>query len=128
MHCLSPLERAGVYLSAPPPARTSALIRSNVVLRRAKQESAQLQIAPTVNQIEFHPYCLPTYLPTLLPLCLQHNIVLSCYAPLLSLVRHTGGPVDSVVQQIAQERGRNETEGQILLQWARQVSQGIVVT
>lgn len=32
------------------------------------------------------------------------------------------------MQQVANERGQSETDGQILLQWARQVSEGIVIT
>lgn len=96
---------------------------------------------PAVNQIEFHPYSLAHYLPSLLPLCKEHNIVIECYAPLMSITRHIGGPVDEAVAEIINARvaeptrsssalimGVEETAAQILLMWAQQVSQGIVLT
>ncbi len=86
------------------------------------------QIKPAVHQIEFHPYAVPTYLPKLLPLCREHRITIACYGPLVSIIRKRGGPLDEVAQTIAKERGHSETEGQILLAWAQQFSQGIVVT
>jgi diketogulonate reductase-like aldo/keto reductase len=86
------------------------------------------QIKPAVNQIEFHPYALPTYLPTLLPLCKEHDILIQSYAPLMSVVRHPGGPVDSTVDKVRTERGLGETAGQILLQWAQQITGGVAVT
>jgi len=36
--------------------------------------------------------------------------------------------VDKVVQAIAVEREQRETEGQILLAWAQQMSGGVVIT
>jgi diketogulonate reductase-like aldo/keto reductase len=100
-----------------------------------------IQIVPAVNQIEFHPYSLAHYLPALLPLCKEHNIVIECYAPLMSITRHIGGPVDEAVAEVIKARaveptqswsalkmGAEETAGQILLMWAQQVSQGVVLT
>jgi diketogulonate reductase-like aldo/keto reductase len=81
-----------------------------------------------VNQIEFHPYSLPTYLPTLLPLCKKHNVLIECYAPLMSIVRHPGGPVDDAVAEVVKSRGLGETDGQVLLMWAQQVTGGVVIT
>ncbi|ORY34977.1 NADP-dependent oxidoreductase domain-containing protein [Naematelia encephala] len=86
------------------------------------------EIPPALNQIEFHPYSLPTYLPTLLPLQAKHKIVTAAYAPLMSIVRHPNGPVDQVVLAIASARGRGETPGQVLLLWAQQITGGVVVT
>lgn len=109
---------------------------------------------PAVNQIEFHPYSLAHYLPTLLPLCKEHNIVIECYAPLISITRHIGGPVDEAVAAVIKARvvepmrasstaavdteaagsdrggtmDTEETAAQILLMWAQQVSQGVVLT
>lgn len=86
------------------------------------------QTPPAICQIEFHPYSLPAYMPTLLPLLAKHHIAIGAYAPLMSLARHPDGPVDEVVRSIAQERGLGETEAQVLLQWAQQVSGGQVIT
>lgn len=64
--------------------------------------------------LEFHPYALPTYLPTLLPLCRKHDIAIGCFGALVPLVRHTHGPVDDVVRRVVLERAGEETEGQVL--------------
>ena len=63
-----------------------------------------------MNQIEFQPYALAHYTPTLLPLCNDNGILIECFGPLMSLVRHTGGPVDHgpvdhVVDRVVSERG-----------------------
>ena len=86
------------------------------------------QVKPAINQIEFHPYSLPTYTPTLLPLCKAHGIAIAGYGPLVPIVRHPGGPVDAVVDRVVAERGGKETVAQILALWAQQVSGGVVVT
>ncbi|WRT69443.1 uncharacterized protein IL334_006429 [Kwoniella shivajii] len=86
------------------------------------------KITPSVNQIEFHPYSLPTYLPTLIPLCKEHGIKIAAYGSLMSITRHQGGPVDQVVKLISEERGFGQSEGQILLKWAQQINGGIVIT
>nr|XP_018260513.1 uncharacterized protein I303_07435 [Kwoniella dejecticola CBS 10117]OBR82671.1 hypothetical protein I303_07435 [Kwoniella dejecticola CBS 10117] len=101
---------------------------SNCSTKSLEQILTVCEIKPSVNQIEFHPYSLPTYKPTLIPLCLGNDIKIAAYASLMSLVRHQGGPVDGVVQRISQERGNGETEGQILLRWSVQTSGGIVIT
>ena len=85
-------------------------------------------VKPVINQVEFHPYALPHYLPSLLPLCQEHAILIGAYSSLLSLTRYTGRPVDDAVRQVVRERARGETQGQILLLWAQQVTGGVVVT
>ena len=85
------------------------------------------QIVPAVNQIEFHPYSLPTY-GTLLPFCRKHGIVIGAYSTLYPLTRLSNGPVDIVVARTAFERDLGETPAQILLMWAQQSSGGYVVT
>ncbi|ODO00652.1 hypothetical protein L198_02974 [Cryptococcus wingfieldii CBS 7118] len=89
---------------------------------------ADCEVPPAINQIEFHPYSIAHYLPTLLPLCKKHDIKIAAYGPLMSIVRHKDGPVDDVVKRIAQERGLGETEGQVLLRWNQEITGGIVVT
>lgn len=93
---------------------------------------ADCQIMPSVNQIEFHPYSLPSYQAELLPLCEKHGIAISGYASLLPIVRRPGYAVDPVVRDIVDDRkASNErpiSVSQVLLSWARQVSGGMVVT
>ncbi|CAK9783444.1 Aldo/keto reductase [Cutaneotrichosporon oleaginosum] len=83
--------------------------------------------APAVNQIEYNPYNFhaPNML-RLLALMKEHKIKVQCYGPLNSVHRVPGGPVDSVVDKIARERG--STPAQVLLLWAAQYGGGTVVT
>lgn len=59
-------------------------------------------------------------------LCKKHNIVIEAYGPLTPLFRQKGGPVDSVVEKLAADKGA--TPAQILIAWARQKNDGVVVT
>ena len=86
------------------------------------------KILPAVNQIEFHPYCLTTYLPALLPLCRKHQILIAAFGPLVPLVRRPNGPVDEAVDIVIGSRGRHETRAQILVMWSQAVGGGVVVT
>ncbi|KAK1923789.1 NADP-dependent oxidoreductase domain-containing protein [Papiliotrema laurentii] len=88
---------------------------------------ASCEIPPAIHQVEFHPYSLFHYEASLLPLCREHHITIGAFAPLMSLSRRKGGPVDSAVEKVRQERGFAESESQILLLWAQQASGGIVV-
>lgn len=63
------------------------------VLRVAK-------IKPVVNQIEYHPY-VAIHLQPLLALHAQHNIITQAYASLVPTTRHTGGPLDPILERIA---------------------------
>lgn len=62
----------------------------------------------------------------LLALQQKHNIAVQAYGPLSPLFRMPGGPVDAVVERIAQEQ--KATPSQILLAWAAKYTKGIVVT
>ncbi|ORY25538.1 NADP-dependent oxidoreductase domain-containing protein [Naematelia encephala] len=88
---------------------------------------SEWKIPPAVNQIEYHPYVahIPAY-KRLLALCAKHNIIIQCYGPSTPIIRAPGGPVDHVIEDIASEEG--STVGQVLLQWAHQVTGGVVVT
>ncbi|WVQ75177.1 hypothetical protein IAR50_004787 [Cryptococcus sp. DSM 104548] len=101
---------------------------SNFTTNSLAEILCNCEILPAINQIEYHPYSLAHYLPTLLPLCKKHDIKISAYGPLMSLIRHKEGPVDEVVRRIVQERGLGETEGQVLLRWSHETTGGIVVT
>lgn len=56
----------------------------------------------------------------------SENIKIEAYGPLTSLFRSTDGPVDPIVKRIAEER--KVTEAQVLLAWAHQHGDGVVVT
>jgi len=55
-----------------------------------------------------------------------HGIKYQTYGPLGPVFRSTGGPLDPVVQAIADEKGA--TPSQVLLLWAAQFGGGTVVT
>nr|ODN95492.1 hypothetical protein L204_04032 [Cryptococcus depauperatus CBS 7855] len=101
---------------------------SNFSTESLKEVLAVCKIPPAIIQLELHPYSIAHYLPTLVPLCEKHNIKLSAYGPLMSLVRHKGGLVDEVVRRVVKERALSETEGQVLLRWNQETTRGIVVT
>ncbi|WVQ79458.1 hypothetical protein IAT38_001557 [Cryptococcus sp. DSM 104549] len=101
---------------------------SNFSTKSLEEVLSICEIPPAVNQIEFHPYSLAHYLTTLIPLCRKHNITITAYGPLMSLVRHTGGPVDAVVRRVAEERALGETDGQVLLRWGQELTGGVVIT
>ncbi|GAB1518818.1 aldo/keto reductase family protein [Rhizoctonia solani] len=102
---------------------------------RAKDLKAVIEVAkiiPSVNQIEFHPYVFASVQP-LLELCRQHNITIESYGPLTPLIRHSGGPVDDPVKKVAARMAKGPeagavTEGQVLLKWAQQRTNGVVIT
>lgn len=82
------------------------------------------QIKPAILQSEFHPYTYQATKP-LLELAAQHGIVLSCFGTLVPLYKHAEGPVNKVVEQVA--NGTGLSHAQVLWKWAAQVSQGIIV-
>ncbi|WVQ79459.1 hypothetical protein IAT38_001558 [Cryptococcus sp. DSM 104549] len=101
---------------------------SNFSTKSLEELLASCEIPPAVNQIELHPYAIAHYLPTLLPLCAKHSIAITAYGSLKPITSHTGGPVNPVVTRVAAERALGETDGQILLRWAQEVTGGTVVT
>lgn len=54
--------------------------------------------------------------------CKKYDIAISPFTSLAPLTRFPGGPVDEVVERISDSRG--VTAAQVLLAWARQVSEG----
>ncbi|KAE8540721.1 hypothetical protein D1P53_003085 [Cryptococcus gattii VGV] len=80
-----------------------------------------------VPSIEFHPYNFhANNMIRLQDFCHSNKITIQCYGPLTPLTKAPGGPVDSVVKRIAQAKGYEDS--QILLNWAAQKSEGVVVT
>jgi diketogulonate reductase-like aldo/keto reductase len=81
------------------------------------------RIKPAVNQIEVHPY-LPQ--PDLVKFCKANQIQVAGYSGLMSLTRKKGGPLDPIVQQLAQSKG--VSEAQVLMSWGLQKDLVIVTT
>ncbi|WWC60088.1 uncharacterized protein I303_102652 [Kwoniella dejecticola CBS 10117] len=85
------------------------------------------KMPPSVNQIEYHPYNFHApNVQRLLAIQKKHNIHVEAYGPLTSLTGAKNGPVDDVVEAIAKSKGIEES--QVLLNWARQTTDGVVVT
>ncbi|WVR04010.1 hypothetical protein IAU60_001009 [Kwoniella sp. DSM 27419] len=85
------------------------------------------KVAPSVNQIEFHPYNWhPANMQRLVQFHQKHDIHIEAYGPLVPLVHSTGGPVDPIVKRIAKERQIEES--QVLLKWSEGKTKGVVVT
>jgi diketogulonate reductase-like aldo/keto reductase len=79
-----------------------------------------------------HPYVFASIQPVL-QLCRQHNITIESYGPLTPLIRHPGGPVDEPVKKVAARMAKGPevgvvTEGQVLLKWAQQRTNGVIIT
>ena len=80
-------------------------------------------MAPSVNQIENHPYLQQ---PELLQYCKDAGIVVFSYSPLAPLTKKTDGPVTPIVEELAKKYGR--TPAQILLRWNLQGGKGVITT
>jgi len=100
---------------------------SNYRIEDLKETLKTAKVTPSANQIEFHPYVYDKAGP-LAAYCKEQGIKLECYGPLTPIVRAAGGPVDSVLSKIAKTLGEGVTPGQVLLKWAQQVSEGVIVT
>jgi len=72
-------------------------------------------VKPSVNQIEYHPYLQQD---GIVEECKKHGITVQAYGPLCSLIHAKGGPIDSVVEEIALKH--NKTSEQVLLRWSIQ--------
>ena len=81
------------------------------------------RIKPCCNQIEAHPYLQQ---PKLAAYCAGRGIVLTAYAPLASLTKATGGPVDVPVAAAA--AAHRKTAAQVLLRWSLQTGKVPITT
>ncbi|KAL0242226.1 hypothetical protein I308_105855 [Cryptococcus tetragattii IND107] len=111
--------------------KSEGLAKSIGVSNFREEDLLELQktwkVVPSVNQIEFHPYNFhANNMIRLQDFCHSNKITIQCYGPLTPLTKAPGGPVDSVVKRIAQAKGYEDS--QILLNWAAQKSEGVVVT
>lgn len=80
-------------------------------------------VKPSVNQIEFHPYCQQD---GIVAACNKHNIRVEVYSPLCPLTNAKGGPVDAIVNSLAQKY--NKSPEQILLKWSLQKDNIVLTT
>lgn len=72
-------------------------------------------VKPAINQIELHPYLQHG---DLIEYHRSHGIKIAAYGPITPIVRAKGGPVDSIVAQLAEKYSISESN--ILLRWAIQ--------
>ncbi len=81
---------------------------SNYTIRHLDELLGECRIAPSVNQVEFHPFL---YQRALLEHCRAHRIQLQAYGPLVR-----GQRMDHpAIARVAREHGR--TPAQVLVRW-----------
>lgn len=86
---------------------------SNYAVHHLQEVLDTSNVAPAVNQIEFHPYIYEEQKP-ILEFCKKHGIVVQAYSPL-----SRGLGLDNItVNDIAQRL--NRTPAQVVLRWAIQ--------
>jgi diketogulonate reductase-like aldo/keto reductase len=89
--------------------RAKAIGVSNYTIRHIEDLLGSAEVAPTVNQVEFHPWL---YQKDLLEYCREHEIQLEAYSPLTK-----GNRLDNPqVGEIAEKYGKSPA--QILIRWA----------
>ncbi|WRT65506.1 uncharacterized protein IL334_002449 [Kwoniella shivajii] len=111
--------------------RADGLAKSIGVSNFREEDLIELEktwkVVPSANQIEYHPYNFhPANMQRLLSFMKKHSIAVEAYGPLTPLTGAKGGPVDEIVKEIAKSKGIEES--QVLLNWAAQTTQGVVVT
>lgn len=77
------------------------------------------KVRPAINQIEWHPYLQHG---DLLAYHKSKDIKVAAYGPLLPITKFKGGPLDSLLAELAKKYAVNESE--ILLRWI--IDQNIV--
>ncbi|KAF9243808.1 NADP-dependent oxidoreductase domain-containing protein [Melanogaster broomeanus] len=80
---------------------------------------------PVVNQIELHPYNYAEN-KELLAYCAKQGIVVEAYGSLNSITQNPGGPVDAVVDAIANRI--DATPNQVIFAWVKSKRAAIVTT
>lgn len=88
---------------------------SNFQISHLQEILSVAKVPPSVNQIEFNPYLQQ---PELVEFSKNNGLLLEAYAPLISLTKKVGGPLDPVVSKIAKRKGRSSS--QVLLRWVIQ--------
>jgi diketogulonate reductase-like aldo/keto reductase len=80
------------------------------------------KVKPIVNQIEFHAYLQQ---PELVQYMKEHGVQVEAYGSLVPL-RYHPGPVDPIIQELAQKY--NKEPEQIMIRWIRQLGHIAVTT
>lgn len=88
---------------------------SNFNVEQLQELLKTAKVVPATNQIELHPYCYDVELEKF---CKERGIVLTSYGPLSPIVRFAGGPLDPVLEKIAERHGKSQA--QVLLKWGTQ--------
>ena len=86
---------------------------SNYTVRHLTELLSDSQVAPVVNQVEFHPFIYEQQ-RELLEFCAQHRIIVEAYSPLSRLAKQ----VPPAIQAVADRIGR--TPAQVVLRWCVQ--------
>jgi diketogulonate reductase-like aldo/keto reductase len=102
---------------------TKSIGVSNFRISDLKCLLSDCKIRPAINQIEFNPYLQQHDLVSYLR---DERILLSAYAPLTPLHHEQGGPVDSIINDLAIKH--NKSPMQILLLWILQQGHLVVTT
>jgi diketogulonate reductase-like aldo/keto reductase len=84
---------------------------SNYAVRHLEELAAHSDLAPSVNQVEFHPF---VYDPELLAYAARHRIVVEAYSP-LTRARQMDHPA---LAEVARSHGKSPA--QVLLRWGLQ--------
>eukprot|EP01134_Creolimax_fragrantissima_P007745 CFRG7745T1 len=81
------------------------------------------KVPPMCNQVEFHPYLQQVQLQEF---CKEKNILIQAYAPLSTITRLPGGPVDAVVEELSKKY--NQPVSALLLRYTQQKGMNVITT
>ena len=81
---------------------------SNYTIRHLEELLAECRIAPTVNQVEFHPFL---YQKDLHEFCKANDIQLESYSPLTKGIRINDGKISEIAKKY------NKSNAQIMIKW-----------
>ncbi|KAK4695878.1 hypothetical protein P7C70_g8472, partial [Phenoliferia sp. Uapishka_3] len=84
-----------------------------------------LVIPPAINQIKYHAYNTISQGPVV-ALARKSGVLTAAYSALTPLTTETGGPVDDVLEGIAEEE--EITQAQVLLDWVKEQGIAVVTT
>lgn len=87
---------------------TKSIGVSNCLARHLETIASVAKIAPSVNQIEFHPYL--QHSGSLLDYHKAHSIATLGYAPLTPVTRASPGPVDGYLAALSKKYAVNPSE------------------
>ena len=92
---------------------------SNYGIRHLEATLKTANVPPSINQVEFHPYCQDQ---ELLAYQKEKGIATSAYSPLAAITRGKPGPCDSLLASLSNKYYVSEAE--ISLRWC--IDQGVV--